>query len=146
MSVLNVSNTFIYISYALDTVSFIMLPWFWIVRSVLLVFSSYWEWDRRCRDCMVVGFTCTCAFSAYKINLTNINNWHSVGTSRYYPPCSSWVEHWTHISLPIPVDLIWFDFWCFTFSNTSTVSWRSELVVEEAGLIGENHRHWASNW
>ena len=37
------------------------------------------------------------------------------------------------------VDLI--DFWCFnaTFSNMSAISWRSVLVVEEAGVPGKNH-------
>ena len=33
-----------------------------------------------------------------------------------------------------------------TFSNISAISWRSVLVVEEAGVPGENHRPWASNW
>jgi hypothetical protein len=33
-----------------------------------------------------------------------------------------------------------------TFSNISAISWRSVLVVEEAGIPGENHRPWASNW
>jgi hypothetical protein len=44
------------------------------------------------------------------------------------------------------VDLI--DFWCFnaTFSNISAISWRPVLVVEEAGVPGENHRPWTSNW
>ena len=34
------------------------------------------------------------------------------------------------------------DFWCFnaTFSNISVISWRPVLVVEEAGVPGENHR------
>ena len=37
---------------------------------------------------------------------------------------------------------LWFDFWCFdaTFSNISAISWRPVLVVEEAGVPGENHR------
>jgi hypothetical protein len=26
------------------------------------------------------------------------------------------------------------------------LKWRSVLVVEEAGVPGENHRSWASNW
>ena len=41
-----------------------------------------------------------------------------------------------------------FYFWCFnaTFSNISAISWRPVLVVEEAGVPGENHRPWASNW
>ena len=40
------------------------------------------------------------------------------------------------------------DFWCFsaTFSNISAISWRPVLVVEEAGIHGENHQPWASNW
>jgi hypothetical protein len=33
-----------------------------------------------------------------------------------------------------------------TFSNISPISWRPVLVVEEAGVPGENHRPWASNW
>jgi hypothetical protein len=41
-----------------------------------------------------------------------------------------------------------FDFLVFiaTFSNMSAISWRPVLVVEEAGVPGENHRSWASNW
>ena len=40
-----------------------------------------------------------------------------------------------------------FEFLVFnaTFSNISTISWRPVLVVEEAGLPGENHIPWASN-
>ena len=39
-----------------------------------------------------------------------------------------------------------FDFLCFnaTFSNMSALSWRPVLMVEEAGVPGENHR--PSNW
>ena len=38
--------------------------------------------------------------------------------------------------------LIDFDFWCFnaTFSNISAISLRPVLVVEEAGVPGENHQ------
>ena len=32
------------------------------------------------------------------------------------------------------------------FNNISAISWRPVLVVEEAGVPGENHRPWASNW
>jgi len=31
-----------------------------------------------------------------------------------------------------------------TFSNISAISWRPVLVVEEAGVPGENHRLWAN--
>jgi len=41
-------------------------------------------------------------------------------------------------------DLILFDLWCLT--PLSAISWRPVLVVEEAGVPGENHRPWASNW
>ena len=36
---------------------------------------------------------------------------------------------------------LYFDFWCFsaTFSNISAISWRLVLVVEGAGVPGENH-------
>jgi len=33
-----------------------------------------------------------------------------------------------------------------TFSNSLAISWRPVLVVEEAGVIGENPLPWASNW
>ena len=37
-------------------------------------------------------------------------------------------------------------FWCFnaTFNNISAISWRPVLAVEEAGVLGENHRPWAT--
>jgi len=41
-----------------------------------------------------------------------------------------------------------FELWCFnaTFSNIVAISWRPVLVVEKAGIPGENHRPWANNW
>jgi hypothetical protein len=41
-----------------------------------------------------------------------------------------------------------FDLWRFnaTSSNISAISWRPVLVVEEAGIPGENHRPRESNW
>jgi hypothetical protein len=46
------------------------------------------------------------------------------------------------------VDFVVVDFLVLnaTFSNISAISWRSVLVVEEAGVNGENHRPSASNW
>jgi hypothetical protein len=41
------------------------------------------------------------------------------------------------------IDLLVFN---ATFSNISAISWQPVLVVEEAGVPGENHRPWASNW
>jgi hypothetical protein len=35
-------------------------------------------------------------------------------------------------------------FWCLM--PLSAISWRPALVVEEAGVPGENHRPWASRW
>jgi hypothetical protein len=48
----------------------------------------------------------------------------------------------------LQTDFLFFYFWCFnaTFNNISAISWRPVLVVEEAGVLGENHRSWASNW
>jgi hypothetical protein len=52
-------------------------------------------------------------------------------------------DFFSYISL-----LIDFDFWCFntTLSNISAISWQPVLVVEEAGVPGENHPSWESNW
>jgi len=35
-------------------------------------------------------------------------------------------------------------FWCLT--PLSAISWRPVWLVDEAGVPGENHRPWASNW
>jgi hypothetical protein len=32
-----------------------------------------------------------------------------------------------------------------TFNNTSVISWQSALLVEETGVLGENHRPTASH-
>jgi hypothetical protein len=32
-----------------------------------------------------------------------------------------------------------------TYNNISAISWLPALVVEEAGVTGENHRSWPSN-
>jgi hypothetical protein len=33
-----------------------------------------------------------------------------------------------------------------TFNNSSVISWRSVLLVDETGVSGENHRPVASHW
>jgi len=33
-----------------------------------------------------------------------------------------------------------------TFNNISVISWRSDLLVEETGVSGENYRHVAIHW
>jgi hypothetical protein len=39
----------------------------------------------------------------------------------------------------------WFVVFNATFSNISAISWRPVVVVEEAGVPGENHRPWVSS-
>ena len=51
---------------------------------------------------------------------------------------------WTNHRL-LKIDLIRLLVFNATFSNISAISWRPVLVVEEAGVPGENHRSWASN-
>ena len=45
------------------------------------------------------------------------------------------------VKLLLPSYFLMIDFWCFnaTFNNISAISWRPVLVVEEAGVPGENH-------
>jgi hypothetical protein len=42
--------------------------------------------------------------------------------------------------------LPWFDLIFGVLALLSAISWQTVLVVEEAGVPGENHRPWASNW
>ena len=47
------------------------------------------------------------------------------------------------------MNIDWLIFGCFNaiFNNISAISWRRRvLAVEEAGVPGENQRHWTSNW
>jgi len=44
-------------------------------------------------------------------------------------------QHSNVIYIQWPIDLL-----------CSAISWRPVLVVEEAGVPGENHQPWASNW
>jgi hypothetical protein len=70
--------------------------------------------------------------------------------------CFHWVNLWcflvyfyTHETLILEkfIDLIdWFLVFNANFNNISAISWRPVLVVEEAGVPGENNRPWASNW
>jgi hypothetical protein len=41
---------------------------------------------------------------------------------------------------------LWFMVFNTTFNNISAISLHPVLVVEEAGVPGENPRPWASNW
>jgi hypothetical protein len=60
-------------------------------------------------------------------------------TCHSFLSCIKWKTiHW--------FDLIWFLVINDTFSYISAISWRPVLVVEEAGVPGENHRSWTSNW
>jgi hypothetical protein len=43
-------------------------------------------------------------------------------------------------------EIDWFLVFNTTFSNIWAIPWGPVLVVEEAGVPGENHRPWASNW
>ena len=43
------------------------------------------------------------------------------------------------------IELVWFMVFKATFSNSSVMSWRSVLLVEETGVPGENHRLLASH-
>jgi len=54
------------------------------------------------------------------------------------------VEHYLETGTCSQTHVIDFDCWCLT--PLSAISWRPVLVQEEAGVHGENHRPWASNW
>jgi hypothetical protein len=58
------------------------------------------------------------------------------------------IEHHEPHETRMNIKIDWFDFWCFnaTFSSISSISWLPVLVVEEAGVPGENHRPLESNW
>ena len=51
-----------------------------------------------------------------------------------------------HPSILTIVYLIYFIVFKATINNISAISWRPVLLVEEAGVPGENHRPWTKNW
>ena len=79
----------------------------------------------------------------------------------FYKGCNWWLwfisiqasvpSHCLHSRTLIKVFVSWLGFVYFmvfnaTFSNISVISWRSALLVEEAGVPGENHHPAASHW
>ena len=92
-------------------------------------------------------------FEAYNYEVRNeetescLSSWQNI--------LKGWLQKFTKTKAEIEVKAIWalyniflIFFWCFnaTFNNISAISWRPVVVVEEAGVPGENHRPWASNW
>jgi hypothetical protein len=42
--------------------------------------------------------------------------------------------------------MVWIIVFNATFNNISALLWRSDLLVEETGVLAENHRPVASHW
>jgi alpha-galactosidase len=80
----------------------------------------------------------------------NITNPLKLPERDYYSVNRTLVQfgHQQQCSIKRIIDFILFD--CIvlnaTFNNISAISWRSGLVVGEAGVLGESHRPWTSNW
>ena len=89
------------------------------------------------------------ANSNWNVQLYKINLYAVMGNTKKLSLCNH-IGH-TNILLIFICHcacLTGFEFLMFnaTFSSISAISWRPVLVVEEAGVSGENHRPWASNW
>jgi hypothetical protein len=87
-------------------------------------------------------------FITYERSIFELQVYHMIITfffyySKFLNDNSDFMKVWNDFP-----NLDWFDFWCFNapYSNISAISWRPVLVVEEAGVPGENHRPRASNW
>jgi len=66
--------------------------------------------------------------------------------TRYPPHSSEHVNYYTTDAVKFFSHTLLIYCVSATFSNFSAISWRPVLVVEEAGVPGENHRPLASNW
>jgi hypothetical protein len=69
----------------------------------------------------------------------------------YKTPASNKVDsllNWITVErcLYLNIGLVWFMVFNATFKYISVISWRSVLLVEEAGVRRENHRSVASHW
>ena len=51
-----------------------------------------------------------------------------------------------YILLKIRFGLIWFMVFNATLNNNSAISWRSDLLMEETGVHGENYRKSLTNF
>ena len=85
---------------------------------------------------------------ARQLNILTNSSWQglSFNTWRFSRFIADWGKIWTMMQSHAGFRLI--DFWCFNaiFNNISAISWRPVLVLAEAGVYGENHQPWASNW
>ena len=63
---------------------------------------------------------------------------------------SNWYRQISKYNINTAISFVMQYFWFLvfnpTFSNISAILWRPVSVVEEAGVSGEKHRPWASNW
>ena len=122
------------------------------------VHISKWVYDLQTYTIVCTQYN-GCTMYKYTQWYVHISQWmykHTQGCvhiSQWIYNLQTYTMMCTHITMDVQCTNIhndWFDFdfWCFntTFSNISAISWRPVLVVEEAGVPGENHRPWASNW
>ena len=56
-----------------------------------------------------------------------------------------WCWRWKSLHLKL-FGLVWFMVFNAAFNNISIISWRSVLLVEETGVLGENHQPVVSHW
>jgi hypothetical protein len=100
------------------------------LRKIVLIYNSPKIWrGHRGRDHMVVWFTSTYAFSAYhhlrcEFESRSCFNLHD---KTHHWKITKW--RWIYCRKKGEMDA--------TFNNISVISWRSVLLVEETGVLGE---------
>ena len=104
-----------------------------------MVYTSHWS-RFELTTSVVIGTDCrgSCKSNYHTITATTARIEFSTDTTKHHNSKANKAKQNT--------DLIWFIVFNATFSNISATSWRPVLVVEEAGVLGENHRPWASIW
>ena len=114
-------------------VMFVLYNWKLSPKNVSYVISLFCvQWATVRADCSFCWYWWNCLSSLFKLSFLNSEETNQLVVNYYYSMDT----------------MVWFLVFNATFSNISAtcISLLPVLVVEEAGVPGENHRSWASNW
>ena len=121
-------------------------------NSIVLFFKFLRKNLSKNGNVYIIALLCTGVFywgMKHKQNTTISNNLISMffyGVSHHFHQYFSYIMHFHILIIAIFIHRLLFGFLFLCFSNISAISWRPVLVVEEAGVPGENHRPWTRNW
>ena len=79
------------------------------------------------------------------LSITKLTNRNLIRRSHFDSYCSNFKSTYIVLKIKFKDGLLGFMVFNATFKHISVISWRSDLLAEETGVLGENHRPAASH-